>query len=273
LREGKRSLRYHGSARPAAAEAEAVGRGLLFSRLTGSPIYFVHLSSPLSVRLVDEARTGGIHALAETCPHYLVLDESRYATPEAARYLMTPPLRDLTSQAQLWRQLQLGQIQSIGSDHCGFALADREDIDDFSRISPGVPGVETSLLMIHSFGVKQGRLSLPQLVELLSQNPAKIFGLWPRKGTLAPGSDADIVLFDPRPQRSLAASELHSRAGFSPYEGLMVTGWVVATILRGQVVYRDGRIIGQPGSGHFQRCAPFDWNAAPVAEARPSQAD
>ena len=262
--EGKRSLKFHGLARPPVAEAEAVGRGLLFSRATGSPVYFVHLSTPLPVDLISEARRSGVQAIAETCPHYLVLDESRYGQTDAARYVMTPPLRDLTSQAQLWDRLARGAIQSIGSDHCGFSLSQRAGIDDFREISPGIPGVETSLLLMHSFGVVPQRISRSDLVRLLCTNPAKIFGLWPQKGDLQAGSDADLVLFDPRPTRVLSAAELHSRAGFSPYEGLTVTGKVHTTICRGQVIYRDGVIVGRPDFGRFLKCRPFDAELVPL---------
>src|SRR5216684_5073906 len=264
VNEGKRSLKYHAVARPGVAEAEAVGRGLLFSRTTGSPVYFVHLSTPLAVDLIGEARRGGVQAIAETCPHYLVLDESRYDQPDAARYIMTPPLRDRESQAQLWDRLSREAIQSIGSDHCGFSLSQRAGIDDFREISPGIPGVETSLLLMHSFGVVPRRISRPEVVRLLSTNPAKIFGLWPQKGDLQPGSDADIVLFDPRPERALSAADLHSRAGFSPYEGLTVTGKVHTTICRGQVIYRDSAIVGRPGFGRFVKCRPFDPEMVPL---------
>lgn len=264
VNEGKRSLKYHAMARPGIAESEAVARGLFFSRATGSPIYFVHLSMPLAVDLISDARRSGVQAIAETCPHYLVLDDSRYEQPDAARYVMTPPLRDRDSQAELWDRLSRGAIQSIGSDHCGFSLSQRAGVDDFREISPGVPGVETSLLLMHSFGVVPQRISRSDLVRLLSTNPAKIFGLWPQKGDLQPGSDADIVLFDPRPRRPLAASELHSRAGFSPYEGLTVTGRVHTTIVRGQVVYRDGAITGDRGFGHFLKCRPFDPDIVPL---------
>ncbi|HKV30094.1 MAG TPA: dihydropyrimidinase [Candidatus Dormibacteraeota bacterium] len=256
--EGKRSLKYHALARPGIAEAEAVGRGLLFSRATGSPVYFVHLSTPLAVDLISDARRSGVQAIAETCPHYLVLDDSRYDQPDAARYVMTPPLRDRESQAQLWERLSRGAIHSIGSDHCGFSLSQRLGVDDFREISPGIPGIETSLLLMHSFGVVTQRLSRSDMVRLLSTNPAKIFGLWPQKGDLRPGSDADIVLFDPRPRRVLSASELHSRAGFSPYEGLSVTGRVHTTICRGRVIYRDGAILADGGFGRFLKCRPFD---------------
>jgi dihydropyrimidinase len=262
--EGKRSLKYHALARPGIAEAEAVGRGLLFSRATGSPVYFVHLSTPLAVDLISDARRSGVQAIAETCPHYLVLDDSRYDQPDAARYVMTPPLRDRESQAQLLERLSRGAIQSIGSDHCGFSLSQRAGVDDFRQISPGIPGVETSLLLMHSFGVVPQRLSRSDLVRLLSTNPAKIFGLWPQKGDLLPGSDADVVLFDPRPQRVLSASELHSRAGFSPYEGLTVTGKVRSTICRGRVIYRDGTIVGDRGFGRFVKCRTFDPEMVPL---------
>jgi dihydropyrimidinase len=262
--EGKRSLKFHALARPAVAEVEAVGRGLLFSRATGSPVYFVHLSTPLAVDLISEARRGGVRALAETCPHYLVLDDSRYAQPDAARYVMTPPLRDRESQAQLWDRLSSGAIQSIGSDHCGFSLAQRVGIDDFREISPGIPGVETSLLLMHSFGVVPQRISRSDLVRLLCTNPAKIFGLWPQKGELQAGSDADLVLFDPRPTRVLSAAELHSRAQFSPYEGLTVTGKVQTTICRGQVIYRDGAIVGRSDFGRFVKCRAFDPEIVPL---------
>ena len=264
LRQGRSGLAYHGAARPAVAEVEAVGRGLLFSQQTRSPIYFVHLSSPRSVDLITEARDQGVEAIAETCPHYLVLDDSVYAGRDAARYLMTPPLRGRASQSQLWTRLMEQQIHSLGSDHCGFSLAQREAIDDFSRVSPGIPGVETSLLLLYSFGVVEHHMQVRQLVHLLSTNPAKIFGLWPRKGDIRPGSDADLVIFDPRPTRTLSAAELHSRAGFSPYEGLTVRGKVHTTIARGQVVYRDGVVVGERGFGHFLKCAPFDSEAVPL---------
>lgn len=261
---GKRSLKFHGVARPAVAEAEAVSRGILFSRATGSPVYFVHLSTPFAVDLVSEARARGVAAIAETCPHYLVLDDGCYAQPDAARYVMTPPLRDRQTQAELWSRVQQGAVKTVGSDHCGFSLSLREGIDDFRRISPGIPGVETSLLLMYTFGVVANRLSRRDLVQLLCANPAKIFGLWPRKGTIAPGSDADIVLFDPRPRRRLAAAELHSRAGFSPYEGLEVTGRVATTICRGRVVYRNGEVVGPARFGRFQARRPFDRELAPA---------
>src|SRR5256886_10280184 len=244
LAAGSGYLPFPPPSRPAVAEAPAARRRFGFRRATRSPVYFVHLSTPLAVDLIAEAGDLRMPALAETCPHYLVLDDSLYSRPDAARYLMTPPLRDRASQAALWSRLERGLIHSIGSDHCGFSLAERQGADDFTKVSPGIPGVETSLMLMYTFGVVPQRIALTDLVRLLCTNPAKIFGLWPRKGDLAPGADADIVLFDPRPERVLSADELHSRAGFSPYEGLPARGRVTTTICGGQGVYRDGDVAG-----------------------------
>ena len=255
---GKTSFQYHAVARPAVAEAEAVARGLIFARATRSPIYFVHLSTPLAVDLVEEAREHAV-ALTETCPHFLVLDDSVYSGKDAARYLMTPPLRDKKSQDGLWERLGNEMIDAVGSDHCGFGLHQREGRNDFSKVSAGIPGVETSLVLLYSFGVLRKRIRLQDMVRLLSTNPAKIFGLWGRKGDITAGFDGDVVIFDPQPERVLAQSELHSRAGFSPYEGLEVTGRVRTTVCRGEVVYQDGNAQGPSGYGRFLKCRPFDY--------------
>jgi dihydropyrimidinase len=256
---GETSLAFHGESRPALAESEAVSRGLFFARATGSPIYFVHLSNPLSVDLVGEARERGVPAVAETCPHFLGLDDSVYSRPDAVRFLMTPPVRSKAMQDGLWNRIKEGQIQTVGSDHCGYSLAQRGDTSAFTQVaSPGIPGVETSLLILFTFGVRRGHLDLPGLVRLMSMNPAKVFGLWPRKGRVEAGADADLVLFDPRPKRVLQASELHSAAGFSPFEGLEVEGRVKRTICRGRTVYADGSVAGEPGWGRFIERSPFD---------------
>ena len=258
LARGLSSFAYHAAARPAVAESEAVSRGLFFSRATGSPVYFVHLSSPLSVDLVTEARARGLPALAETCPHFLCLDDSVYTGPDAARYLMTPPIRSAELRAGLWERLSRGEIHTVGSDHCGYSLAQRGDPADFTKVSPGIPGVETTLPLLYTFGVESGKLEMADLVRLLSANPARIFGLWPRKGRLEPGADADIVLFDPAVEGVLKDDELHGAAGFSPYAGLRLKGRVRTTISRGQVVYDRGRVIGDPAWGRFLERLPFD---------------
>jgi dihydropyrimidinase len=255
---GLTSFAYHAAARPAVAESEAVSRGLFFSRVTGSPIYFVHLSSPLSVDLVSEARERGVVALAETCPHFLCLDDSVYSGTDAVRFLMTPPIRSAEMRAELWQRVAKGEIDSVGSDHCGYSLAQRGESEDFTRVSPGIPGVETTLPLLYTFGVEAGLIGMADLVRLLSTGPARVFGLYPRKGRLSPGADADVVLFDPRARGTLRDEDLHSAAGFSPYAGLELSGRVRTTISRGRVVFDQGKVIGEPGWGQFIERMPFD---------------
>jgi dihydropyrimidinase len=255
---GLTSFAYHAAARPPLAESEAVSRGLFFSRVTGSPIYFVHLSSPLSVDLVSEARQRGIVALAETCPHFLCLDDSVYSGKDAIRFLMTPPIRSAEMRTGLWQRVVKGEIDSVGSDHCGYSLAQRGDSDDFTRVSPGIPGVETTLPLLYTFGVEAGLIGMADLVRLLATGPARIFGLYPRKGHLGKGADADVVLFDPRVRGTLHDADLHSAAGFSPYAGLELNGRVLTTISRGRVVYDRGKLTGEPGWGRFIERLPFD---------------
>ena len=257
LAQGLTSLAHHGDSRPAAAEAEAVSRGIFFSRATGSPVYFVHCSVPLSVDLVHEARQQGVVAFAETCPHFLALDDTLYAGPEPERYVMTPPLRSPGSRDELWHRVEDGLVHAVGSDHCGYAFSQRQGLDDFTQASPGIPGVETSLLLLYTLGVRRHRIELGEMVRLLSGGPSRIFGLWPQKGAVAPGFDADVVLFDPSEERVLTADELHSAAGYSPFEGLEVAGRVVTTLCRGRVVWDRGRAPAGPGWGRFVPCRPF----------------
>ncbi len=256
---GQTSIAYHGESRPAVAESEAVSRGLFMSRATGSPIYFVHLSNPLSVDLVTEARSRGIQAVAETCPHFLCLDDSVYARRDAVRFLMTPPIRPAELVAGMWERVGRGEVHSLGSDHCGYSLAQRGDTSDFRQVAnPGIPGTETVLPLLYSFGVSQGRMSSPGLVRMLSGNPARIFGLWPRKGRIAAGADADIVLFDPSQRGRLRDEELHSASGFSPFAGLELAGRVRTTLLRGRVVYGQGTVTAEPGFGRFVERMPHE---------------
>ncbi|HEX6350069.1 MAG TPA: dihydropyrimidinase [Candidatus Dormibacteraeota bacterium] len=257
---GQTSLAFHGQARPAVAESEAVARGIFLSRATGSPVYFVHLSNPLSVDLVSEARAAGITAVAETCPHFLCLDDRIYQGPDAMRFLMTPPIRPAKLVAGMWERVAGGGVQALGSDHCGYSLAQRGDTSDFRQVaSPGIPGTETLLPLLFTFGVAAGRLGLGDLVRLTAAGPARVFGLWPRKGRLEPGADADLVLFDPRLKGPLADSELHGAAGFSPFSGLDLAGRVAATYCRGRLVYEraTGRL-GDPDHGRFIERTPFD---------------
>jgi dihydropyrimidinase len=258
IEEGHTSFAYHAAARPAVAESEAVSRGIFFSRVTGSPIYFVHLSSPLSVDLVSEARQRGVAAVAETCPHFLCLDDSVYAGNDAIRYLMTPPIRSEQMRKELWQRVAKGEIHSVGSDHCGYSLAQRGEGEDFTRVSPGIPGVETTLPLLYTYGVEAGLIGMADLVQLLATGPARIFGLYPRKGRLSAGADADLVLFDPKARGPVRDEDLHSAAGFSPYAGLELSGKVQTTICRGRVVYDHGEVTGEPGWGRFVERTPFD---------------
>jgi dihydropyrimidinase len=254
---GQTSLAYHGESRPAVAEAEAVARGILLSRATGSPIYFVHLTNPLSVDLVSEARRREVMAIAETCPHFLALDDSVYSRPDAERFLMTPPIRSRELRDGLWERI--GSIHTVGSDHCGYSLDQRGDFSAFTAVtSPGIPGSETTLPVLYSCGVAAGRIDMAGLVRLLAVNPARVFGLWPRKGRIAPGADADLVLFDPAARGRLSAAELHSAAGYSPFEGMRLEGRVRTTICRGRVVYDHGAVVGDAGWGRFLERLPFD---------------
>jgi dihydropyrimidinase len=250
LEAGQTELRYHAAARPPAAEEAAVERGLEFSRATGSPIYFVHLSSPRSVDLVLAARARGVLAIAETCPHFLAFDESVYEGHDARRFLMTPPIRSRAMRDGLWGRVRDARVHTIGSDHCGFSLEQRGTSTRFDEIRPGIPGVETLLPVLYTLGVAEGRLDAPQLVRLIARNPARIFGL-EGKGRLEPGSDADVVIFDPRARGPLRDDELHGRSGFSPYAGIDLAGRVRTTISRGRVAFSEGRVMVPGDWGRF----------------------
>ncbi len=250
LAAGKRSFAWHGESRPAVAELEGVARGLVFSHETGCPIYFVHLTSPDSVALVTQARRRGIRALAETCPHYLSLDSDNYLGDDPARYVMTPPLRSRERVEELAVRLGRGEIDTVGSDHCGYTLAQRGDSSDFSASSPGIPGVETLWPVLFTEMVARRGMPVAAAVSLVTDHPAHVFGL-PGKGSLSPGMDADVVLFDPTAERTLDEAQLHSGAGFSPWHGRRIAGRVVRTISRGVTVFDGADIVGDPGHGRY----------------------
>lgn len=256
LAAGKKGLRYHGEARPPVIEELAIADLLHLAATTGAAVYFVHLSSPRSVQMVRKAASGGIRAIAETCPHFLVLDDSVYLSEDPSPYIMTPPVRGPESREELWRHLLDGDISTIGSDHVGYTLAQREGVENFTEVAPGIPGVEATLPLMYTYGVVRRGMALEQLVDLLSTTPARLFGLYPRKGSLMVGTDADVTVYNPNPQGVFRASEMHSEAGYTPYEGLERIGEVSTTICRGEVVYRDGEFVGERGFGKFlQRTA------------------
>jgi dihydropyrimidinase len=252
LAAGRRDPRYYPQSRPPLAEAEATRRALDYARLTGAEVYIVHLSCADALAAVRAARSAGVRAWAETRPIYLALSEERYAVGgiEAAKLVGAPPLRSKADQAALWRGLAAAEIQAIGSDNTSWSVEQKAaGQDDFTRVPYGVPGLETEMQVIYSEGVRAGRISLNTFVAAFCTNPARIFGLYPRKGTVAIGSDADLVIFDPKRTSTIGERPLQSRAGYDPFEGLSVTGAPVMTFSRGELVARDGELLGRAGRG------------------------
>jgi dihydropyrimidinase len=255
LAEGKTAPKYHALTRPARAEAEATHRAIAMAEIADVPIYIVHLSAAEALEMVTEARDRGLPAFAETCPQYLFLSYDNYEEPgfEGAKYVMSPPLRPRETQDRLWRGLAFNDLQAISTDHCPFCMKEQKTLGegDFSKIPNGAPGIETRMSLVYDGGVRPGRISLNRFVELTSTSPARIFGLFPRKGTLAPGSDADIVIFDPLKKMRLSVGTLHMKVDYNPYEGREVTGVTDTVISRGRVVIDGGRFTGRAGAGGF----------------------
>jgi len=260
LAEGKTAPKYHALTRPARAEAEATHRAIALAEIADVPIYVVHLSAAEALEMVTEARDRGLPAYAETCPQYLFLSYDNYEEPgfEGAKYVMSPPLRPRETQDRLWRGLAFGDLQAISTDHCPFCMKEQKTLGegDFSKIPNGAPGIETRMSLVFDGGVRTGKISLNKFVELTSTSPAKLFGLFPRKGTIAPGSDADIVIFDPEKTQRLSAKTLHMKVDYNPYEGREVTGVSETVISRGRVVIDGGRCTGRAGGGAFLKRSP-----------------
>ena len=260
LAEGHRAPKYHALTRPARAEAEATHRAIALSEIAGVPIYIVHLSAAEALEMVTEARDRGLPAYAETCPQYLFLSYANYEEPgfEGAKYVMSPPLRAAGNEERLWRGLAGNDLQAISTDHCPFCMKGQKELgsDDFSKIPNGAPGIETRMSLVWDGGVRAGRISVNRFVELTSTSPAKIFGLFPRKGTIAPGSDADVVIFDPEKKVTLSAKSLHMRVDYNPYEGREVTGAAETVLSRGRVVVEKGAFVGKAGGGTFLKRDP-----------------
>ena len=259
LAEGHTAPKYHALTRPARAEAEATHRAIALSEIAGVPIYIVHLSSAEALEMVTHARDRGLPAYAETCPQYLFLSYENYEEPDfaGAKYVMSPPLREKAKRDQLWRGLAFGDLQAISTDHCPFCMKEQKELgrNDFSKIPNGAPGIETRMSLVFDGGVRPGYISLNRFVELTSTSPAKIFGLFPRKGTIAPGSDADITVFDPNRTITLSYKTLHMNVDYNPYEGRQVTGATDTVLSRGRVIIEDGKFVGRAGAGSFIRRA------------------
>jgi dihydropyrimidinase len=260
LRKGERAPKYHALTRPSRAEGEATGRAIALAEMAGVPIYIVHLSSADALEKVKQARDMGLPAYAETCPQYLFLSYDNYEEPgfDGAKYVMSPPLREKWHQDVLWKGLAKNDLQVISTDHCPFCMKEQKELgkDDFSQIPNGAPGIETRLTLVHNGGVRAGRISLNRFVELCSTTPARMFGLFPRKGTIAVGSDADIVVFDPTAEQTLGLKTLHMRVDYNPYEGTRVKGTPSTVISNGNVIIDGGKFVGKKGAGRFLKRGP-----------------
>jgi dihydropyrimidinase len=260
LAEGHTAPKYHALTRPPRAEAEATYRAICLAEMAEVPVYIVHLSAAEALEKVTEARDRGILAYAETCPQYLFLSYENYLEPgfEGAKYVMSPPLRAKGNEEALWRGLAMDDMHAVSTDHCPFCMKEQKELgkDDFSKIPNGAPGIETRLSLLYDGGVVKNRISINRFVELTSTSPAKLFGLFPKKGTIAPGSDADIVVFDPERKLTLSAKTLHQRVDYTPYEGRVVQGAPDVVISRGEVLIENGSFFARPGRGAFLKRAP-----------------
>ncbi len=248
---------WHPKSRPASCEAEAVARLLrLAARAGDAPVYVVHLSTAAGLDEVRKARAAGQRNIfAETCTQYLILDEQRYADPvEGLRYVMSPPLRPRSDVEALWQGLRNGDIQTVATDHCSFSLADKaKGLGNFMACPGGAPGMEERMAVLFSEGVMRGRISMRTFTDALCANPARIFSLYPRKGALLPGSDADVAIIDPGVEYVLRARDLHGPSDYSLYEGMALRGRVEAVFLRGRLIAKDGVVVGERGRGRFLR--------------------
>ena len=261
LAEGNTDPIYHALTRPPEAEGEATGRAAILTELAKSQLYVVHVSCAESARKIAEARSKGVDIWGETCPQYLVLDQSYLEKPnfEGAKYVWSPPLREKWNQDVLWNALKTGQLQTLGSDQCSFDFVGQKDLgkDDFSKIPNGGPIIEDRVSILFSEGVKKGRITLNQFVDLISTRAAKLFGLYPKKGTIAVGVDADLVIFDPTVERVISADTHHMAVDYNPFEGMKVTGEPVSVLSRGEFVIRDKQFVGASGAGQYVKRAKY----------------
>jgi dihydropyrimidinase len=262
LAEGKTAPKYHALTRPTTAEAEATARAVALAEMAGAPVYIVHLSCNDALLKVREARDRGLPVYAETCPQYLYLSIENFNVPgfEGAKYVFTPPLREKWHQEKLWEGLRQDQLQVVSTDHCPFCFKEQKELgkDDFTKIPNGGPGIEHRLSLIYSGGVAAGRFSLNRFVQLVATMPAKLFGLYPRKGTIAVGSDADLVIFDPRRQYTISAQTHHMRVDYSMFEGIEVKGVPHLVLSRGEVMVEGGKFLGRAGRGQFVKRGTYN---------------
>ncbi len=260
LEAGLTAPKYHALTRPVQLEMEATARAIYLAEVSGSPLYVVHVSSAGAADAISDGRKRGLPIYGETCPQYLVCDASDYDRPDfaGANYVMSPPLRDKWNQNVLIGKLKNGELQTIGSDHCSFMCGQKElGKDDFSKIPNGAPTIEDRVAIVYERTVNGGVIGVNQFVALTSTNPAKLFGLFPRKGTIAVGSDGDLVVWDPNATRTISAKTHHMAADNSIFEGMTVRGTPRCVISRGRVLAEGGTYVGETGRGVRQKSAPF----------------
>ncbi len=269
LAAGHTEPHYHALTRPPETEGEATNRAIQLAHVAGAPLYVVHVSCKQAVEPIARAREEGWDVWGETCTQYFFVDYTFLERPdfEGAKYVYTPPPRSKENQEVLWHAVRSDILSVVSTDHCAFLWDGQKTMgrDDFSKIPNGGPGLENRLHMIHEFGVRAGRIGLNRMVELLSTNPAKLFGLYPRKGTIAPGSDADIVVFDPEKRHLITAANQHSKTDYNLYEGTEVTGSPEVVLLRGNVLVENGELVAEPGIGQFVERAAFGQELLPAA--------
>lgn len=256
LRDGRLAPRHYPESKPAEVEVSATALALNYASVARIPAYLVHLSSAVALAQAQLARATGQKVFVETRPLYLYFTDERFQAEDAiaARYVGTPPLRHSHDQEQLWAGLASAQVDVVASDHVGFTLSQKyQPGDTFETVPKGVANLETIAPMLYSVGVQSGRLTLAQFVRVISENPAKIFGLYPQKGLIAPGSDADLCIFDPTDHRTIEAATMHSAADWDLFEGIEVVGWPAYTISRGQVIYDGREVLSQAGRGQVVR--------------------
>lgn len=256
MKRGLKSPIYHAMSRPEEAEIEAVNRMITLSSLAGNaPLYIVHNSTAKAAKLIQCAKKNELNVFGETCPQYLLLDEKLYEKPnnEGLKYIMSPPLRKKPNQKLLWNYIKNGTIDVVATDHCPFNFKVEKQFgkNDFTKCPNGIPGVETRIPLIFSEGVMKKRISINKFVDIVSTNPAKIFGMYPKKGDIKVGSDADIVIINPEKQVTLKKLILHENVDYTCYEGFKLQGYPVITISRGEVIVRGGKFIGKKGRGKF----------------------
>jgi dihydropyrimidinase len=274
LARGETEPRYHALTRPPETEGEATNRAIQLAHVAGCRLYVVHVSCSEAIEPIALARDKGWDVWGETCTQYFFIDYTYLERPnfEGAKYVYTPPPRPKENQERLWAAVATDVLSVVSTDHCAFLWDGQKTLgkDDFSKIPNGAPGLENRLHMIHEFGVRARRISLNRMVELLATNPAKLFGLYPRKGTIAVGSDADLVVFDPNRRHTISATTHHSKADYNLFEDTDVTGSPELVVLRGHVLVENDELVAQPGIGRYVARARFGEELRPARAPAPA---